>query len=148
MYGLKEASMQFYRLISGWLTANIWIIGKSDRCLFIRGNLNLGLSTDDGLIVNKLTGTEELDICVKEFQDRFECTVSNPCKKYLGVEIYTLPNGAITLSMKLIIEKLKDLIYPDLDLHVFPIKPIYDSMLLGWTEDLSDTISFIDQLLD
>ena len=51
MYGLKEASMQFYRLISGWLTENKWIIGKSDRCLFLRGDLILGLSTDDGLIV-------------------------------------------------------------------------------------------------
>ena len=57
MYGLKEASMQFYKLLSGWLTEQKWIIGKSDRSLFTRGILIVGLSTDDGLIVNKERGT-------------------------------------------------------------------------------------------
>ena len=58
--------------------------------------------------------------------------------KYLGVETNKLSNGAITLSMKLKIEKLKELIYPELDLHISPNKLIYDPMLLGWSEDLSD----------
>lgn len=61
MYGLKEASMQLSKLISSWLTNNKWIIGKSDRCLFTRGLLIVGLSTDDELIVNKQKRTEELD---------------------------------------------------------------------------------------
>ena len=138
MYDLKEASMQFYKLLSGWLTEQKWIIGKSDRCLFTRGLLIVGLSTDDGLIVNKERGTVELDQFILEFKGRFECTVDIPCKKYLGVEITTHENGAISLTMKLKIEKLKELIYPELDLHIFPIKPVYDPMLPGWSEDLSD----------
>ena len=121
MYGLKEASMQFYKLISCWLTKKQVFVHR--RVLF------LNLSTNDELIVNKQKGSEELGGFVMEFKGRFECAAATPCKKYLGVEITIHVNGAISLSMKIKIEKLKELIYPALDLHIFPTQPTYDPIL-------------------
>ena len=64
MYGLKEASMQFYVLMSAWLLSMGWKYGKSDRCLFIRGNLLVGLSTDDLLTVDKVGDGVELHVFI------------------------------------------------------------------------------------
>ena len=40
--------------------------------------------------------------------------------------------------MKSKIEKLKELVFPDLPLHKFPEEVIYDPLLHGWSEDASD----------
>ena len=147
MYGLKEASMQFYILMSEWLISKHWEYGASARCLFMRGSLVIGLSTDDLLIILKCADRTELDAFIVEFKDRWECTISDPVLKYLGVEINYSADGTIKLAMKLKIEKLKELLYPELGLHVFPEVKVYDPLLSTWSENASNESESLNSTL-
>ena len=61
LYGLRQASNEWYKMLSGWMTSNGFTVSKGDPCLFFKPNViyivvhvdNLTVSAPDIDVINK-----------------------------------------------------------------------------------------------
>ena len=106
MYGLKEAPRAWYKEFEKFMKNEKFTKSKADQCVFIRGNLVIGLYVDDILS----TGPEKE---VEQFRDtlkkRFRLSDKGGlADKYLGVKITQTKNEIAIDQIDYLKEKLRE----------------------------------------
>ncbi|MEY3108605.1 MAG: hypothetical protein RL730_956, partial [Actinomycetota bacterium] len=107
LYGLKQASSNWYSYLKEALESRGFKESLSDPCVFMKANMVILVNVDDCILIGKST-----DI-IKDFVDsltngpeKFEFTDEGTMDKYLGVDIQKLDNGEFVLRQPFLIQRI------------------------------------------
>ena len=88
LYGLKQASHNWYTMIKNGLMVRGFEPSEADPCMFIKEDMVVVLYVDDMIVVGKRKqDIEELYNSLKEGNENFKLTKEGKIDKYLGVEL-------------------------------------------------------------
>ena len=107
LYGLKQASLNWFNMLKKGLQARGYKSSDVDPCVFISKDAIVLTYVDDCLIL--ATTNEVIDKLVKSLKDgkeNFDFTDDGDIKYYLGVEFNRSPNGTIELKQEFLIERI------------------------------------------
>ena len=93
LYGLKQASREWYRTLNDWLTSNGWEESISEPCLYKKHDLRMIVYVDDILISGQ--SQEEVTQEIKHLGERFKIKELGEAKWILGVRVERHSDGSI-----------------------------------------------------
>ena len=118
LYGLKQASHNWFRYLCKALEARGYVQSTADKCVFYKEDIILLIYVDDILIIGKGESEVEAFKCsMKEGSENFIFTDGESLDNYLGVQIEKLPNGTIKLFQPYLIERIINLVIQDKPLN-------------------------------
>ena len=107
LYGLKQASLNWFNMLKKGLQDRGYRSSDVDPCVFISKNAIVLTYVDDCLILAKTN--EVIDKLVKSLKDgkeNFDFTDDGDIKYYLGVEFKRSSDGTIELKQEFLIERI------------------------------------------
>ena len=107
LYGLKQASANWYEMIKGGLERRKFSPSIIDPCVFYKEGMIVLLYVDDMIVVSKKE--EDIDKLIKslkEEDERFILTSEGDIKNYLGVEIVKNKDGSFEFKQPYLIWRI------------------------------------------
>ena len=135
LYGLKQASRQWYDKLSLALTEKGFIRSKNDHSLFTKKSSDsiviVAVYVDDVLVIVTCNNSEEIMALKQLLDDRFKIKDLGTLNFFLGLEFLSVPNGLIMHQHKYIKELLAEYSIEDCK-HVHSplpskLKPLFTS---------------------
>ena len=107
LYGLKQASHNWYTMIKNGLMDRGFEPSEADPCMFIKEELVVVLYVDDMIVVGKRKqDIEELYNSLKEGNENFKLTKEGKIDKYLGVELIDDGQGSFEARQPHLIKRI------------------------------------------
>lgn len=107
LYGLKQASLTWFEMLSKGLVDRGFTASKIDPCVFIRDNCIILVYVDDCIIISP--DTKVIDRFVASMQnghENFKLTDEGDLARFLGVEITYKDDGVIEMTQKHLISRI------------------------------------------
>ena len=104
VYGLVQASKNFYDEITNYLQPKNFKIYEGEPCLLNKEEVYVGLYVDDLLII---WPTNQVNVLLKELKERFEVRIETNMKEFVGCELIVQDNKIILHQRKIIIKLLQ-----------------------------------------
>ena len=109
LYGLKQASANWYEMIKGGLERRKFTPSIIDPCVFYKKDMIVLLYVDDMIVVSKREkDINSLITSLREEDERFILTSEGDIKNYLGVEIVKNKDGSFELKQPHLIQRILD----------------------------------------
>ena len=118
LYGLKQASLNWFKMLKEGLEQRGYTSSEVDPCLFMSRDAIVLTYVDDCLILtNDNTTIDRLVQSLKNGEEKFDFTDDGDIKHYLGVEFKRESNGVITLTQEFLIRRVIEAVQlnPDSD---------------------------------
>jgi hypothetical protein len=108
LYGLVQASRNWFLELSAIYERLIFKQSKSDPCLFLRKDMIIVLYTDNCLLYAR--DTKDIDSFVKTLRDDYKLTLNDPdpIDDFLGIHFSTQDNGELDMSQKGLIDAVTE----------------------------------------
>ena len=107
LYGLKQASSNWYNCLKKGLIDRGFKESQSDPCVFIRDNMVILVYVDDCVLVSKSSDViNEFIDSLKNGSEQFVFTDEGSMDKYLGVDIQKLDNNDFILRQPFLIQRI------------------------------------------
>ena len=107
LYGLKQASHNWYEMIKKGLEDRGFVTSKADPCVFMKKEMIVLLYVDDMIVVNrKQNQIEDLYNSLLQGNENFKLTKEGKIDNYLGVELKDNPDGIFEASQPHLIKRI------------------------------------------
>ena len=95
LYGLKQASHNWYTMIKKGLKDRCFTPSEADPCMFLNKDMVVVLYVDDMIVLGKIKHEiEALYVSLKEGNEHFKLKEEENIDKYLGVELVDNGKGS------------------------------------------------------
>ena len=137
LYGLKNASLNFYNFLKAGLEARGYERQSvADSCVFLGKESIVLVYVDDCIILQKKgsSAADDLIQTLQEGEEKFSFTDDGDLQKYLGVDVKRHKNGRIELTQSHLIQRILDVISIDDSVNPRPtpaIKPLLSKDIEG-----------------
>ena len=105
VYGLVQASKNFYDEITIYLKTKDFKIYEGEPCLLNKEEIYFGLYVDALLII---CPTDQVNVLLNEIKERFEVLVEKNIKEFVGCELIINDKKLILNQRKIIMNLLQD----------------------------------------
>ena len=107
LYGLKQASRNWFEMIKKGLDQRGFSSSKADPCVFMKEDMIVLLYVDDMIVVSRTRKQiEDLYKSLVEGNENFKLTKEGRIDRYLGVELKSNPDGSFEASQPHLIKRI------------------------------------------